>query len=63
MNKRNLLGVGFFQQTRPELVRVLAVGEDQPPVDGGQSVVDGYLDPLAAPEHSEPECSAVTLNI
>lgn len=41
------LGVGFLQQGAPELVVVGRVQEDQAVPEGGQSVIDHHVQPLA----------------
>ena len=53
------LGVRLLQQGTPKLILVLCLDVDQLAVPGGQSVVHADLDPLAKPEESESENSAV----
>ena len=50
-----VLGIGFLQQSAPELVALLGVSEDQASVDGRQEVVDDHVDPLAEAPEAEVE--------
>ena len=51
---QNSLGVGFLNERRPELVGLVAVAaEVELAADGGQSVVDDHLLPLAEPPEEE----------
>ena len=49
-----ILGVGFFQQSAPELVALVRVQEDELAVAGGQAVVDDHIHPASVLPEPEP---------
>jgi len=54
------LGNGLLQQGGPEAIRGLWLHEGQSTIDGGQSIVDQNLHPLAAPPQPEAKDSVGT---
>lgn len=56
-----LLGVRFFQQSRPKLIGMCRLQKRQPVVNGRKSVVDQHFHPFATPPQTKPENAAVLL--
>jgi len=54
-----LLGVGLFKESRPELVGEGGLQEGESSMDGGQTVIDQHLGPLAAPPKTEAKHAPV----
>lgn len=53
------LGVGLFEEAWPELICEGGLQKGEPAMDGGQSVVDQHLGPLAAPPKTEAKHAPV----
>lgn len=51
----SILGIGFLQQSRPELIRVFGVNENKMPIDCWQFVVNDNLHPSSKPPELQKE--------
>ena len=58
-----VLGIGLFEEGRPELIVRGRVEEDEAAADGGQPVVDHHVHPSAILPESETKHTTHTINI